>query len=110
MAYILLYCQITNNRLYLRSHHEDLPKSLLDLPPVDFDLVVTLCGDAAENCPYFPGGAKIEHHGFDDPPRLAKNAKTEEEALTYYRRVRDEIADFVGNLPQAHPELFSEQA
>ena len=87
-----------------------LPKSLLDLPPVDFDLVVTLCGDAAENCPYFPGGAKIEHHGFDDPPRLAKNAKTEEEALTYYRRVRDEIADFVGNLPQAHHELFSEQA
>ena len=87
-----------------------LPKSLLDLPPVDFDLVVTLCGDAAEYCPYFPGGAKNVHHGVDDPPRLAKNAKTEEEALTYYRRVRDEIADFVGNLPQAHPELFSEQA
>ena len=36
-----------------------LPKSLLDLPPVDFDLVVTLCGDAAENCLIFPVEQKL---------------------------------------------------
>ena len=35
------------------------------------------------------------HRGFDDPPRLAANAKTEEEALPHYRRVRDEIRAFV---------------
>ncbi|NLI74850.1 MAG: hypothetical protein GX442_00245, partial [Candidatus Riflebacteria bacterium] len=39
------------------------------------------------------------HHGFDDPPRLAKEAKTPEEALAHYRRVRDEIAAFVRRLP-----------
>jgi arsenate reductase len=39
--------------------------------------------------------------GFDDPPRLAKNAATEEEALEQYRRVRDEIKAFVGTLPEA---------
>ena len=39
------------------------------------------------------------HVGFDDPPALAKGAKTEEEALAHYRRVRDEIRAFVKALP-----------
>ena len=39
--------------------------------------------------------------GFDDPPRLAKGAKTEEEAMGHYRRVRDEIRGFVERLPEA---------
>ena len=52
-------------------------------------------------CPFFPGGEKKAHFGFDDPPALAKDAKTEEEALVYYRRVRDEVRDFVEGLPDA---------
>jgi arsenate reductase len=83
------------------------PKNLRDLPPITFDLVVTLCGDAAEACPHFPGSAKVEHHGFDDPPKLALTAQNEEEALAQYRRVRDELADFVIKIPLSHPELFT---
>jgi arsenate reductase len=73
-------------------------KNVSELKDVVFDLVVTVCGHANEHCPFFPGGARIVHVGFDDPPRLAKQAKTEEEALAHYRRVRDEIRRFVEGL------------
>jgi arsenate reductase len=53
-----------------------------------FDAVVTVCGHANENCPVFPGGMKVIHVGFDDPPKLAASAADEEEALGPYRRVR----------------------
>ena len=66
---------------------------------VVFDYVVTVCGHAHESCPVFAGGAKVVHVGFDDPPRLATNAATEEEALGHYRRIRDEIRDFIEALP-----------
>ncbi|HET97797.1 MAG TPA: arsenate reductase ArsC [Desulfurivibrio alkaliphilus] len=72
-------------------------KTLEELPQSSFDYVITLCGHANENCPYFPG--KVIHHGFDDPPKLAAGAAGEEEALPHYRRVRDEIRDFIKNLP-----------
>jgi arsenate reductase (thioredoxin) len=65
------------------------------LKEIAFDYVVTVCDDAHEACPMFPGKTKIAHVGFDDPPRLAKQAKSEEEALGHYRRVRDEIRDFI---------------
>ncbi|PIK16756.1 MAG: arsenate reductase [Halobacteriovorax sp. JY17] len=61
---------------------------------VKMDIVFTVCSDANENCPYFPGG-KIIHFGFDDPPRLTKEITDEEEILSVYRRVRDEIKSFV---------------
>lgn len=76
------------------SGHESQLLSELD---VDFDVVVTVCANAHESCPVFTGKAKVIHHGFDDPPRLAKTAKTEEEALDHYRRVRDEIKNFLTN-------------
>jgi arsenate reductase (thioredoxin) len=66
---------------------------------VPFDFVVTVCGRAQERCPIFPGKVKVIHFGFDDPPLLAKGAKTEEEALSIYRRVRDEIRAYVETLP-----------
>lgn len=73
---------------------------LLDaLDGVDFDYVVTVCGHAHETCPRFPGTAKVIHHAFDDPPRLAKEAANEEEALNHYRRVRDEIKAYIETLP-----------
>ena len=75
-------------------------KSLEDLPDLDFDCVVTVCGHAHETCPVFPGRARVVHVGFDDPPKLAEEAKTEEEALEPFRRVRDEIRAFVETLPE----------
>lgn len=68
-----------------------------ELPEVMMDIVFTVCSDAHENCPFFPGG-KIVHVGFDDPPRLTKEMSDEEEILSVYRRVRDEIKEFVSNI------------
>jgi arsenate reductase len=76
-----------------RSQHVD------EFTDLQFDVVVTVCGHAHESCPVFPGGARVVHHGFEDPPALAKDAATEEEALSHYRRVRDEIRAFVLSLP-----------
>lgn len=67
---------------------------------VPFDYVVTVCGHANETCPmWLSGKAKVIHVGFDDPPALARNAKTEEESLVHYRRVRDEIKKFMEQMP-----------
>ncbi|MEW6290150.1 MAG: arsenate reductase ArsC [Thermodesulfobacteriota bacterium] len=70
-------------------------KLMAELPRQSFDLVITVCGHADENCPFFPGPTRVVHHGFDDPPKLAAAAASEEEALGHYRRVRDEIRDFI---------------
>ncbi|MGD9210793.1 MAG: arsenate reductase ArsC [Desulfobacteraceae bacterium] len=80
-------------------------KTIAELPEKDFDYVITLCGHANETCPIFPGRTKRVHMGFDDPPALAKNAQTEEEILTCYRRVRDEIKQFVSKLPDGLSSL-----
>lgn len=77
------------------SNHESNITS--ELPEQNMDFVFTVCSDAHENCPYFPGG-KIIHIGFDDPPRLTKELTNEEEILSVYRRVRDEIKDMVSNI------------
>ncbi len=82
----------------ISGHRSKLLDELLDIP---FDYVVTVCDHASESCPVFPGKVKRVHVSFDDPPRLAKNAKTEEEALGHYRRARDEIRAFVEKLPEA---------
>lgn len=78
-----------------RSKHAD------ELKDVPLDYVVSVCGHARETCPTFPGRVKHVHVGFDDPPALAKGAKSEEEALSHYRRVRDEIRAWVESLPQS---------
>lgn len=78
-----------------RSKHVD------ELKGVVFDYVITVCDNAHESCPLFPRRTKVVHVGFDDPPRLAKGAKSEEEALGHYRRVRDEIRAFVESLPES---------
>jgi arsenate reductase (thioredoxin) len=72
-------------------------KTVDELPSMDFDLVITLCEDASKNCPYFPG-KKIIHFGFDDPPTLTKNMENKEEVLKVYKRVRDEIKNFITDL------------
>jgi arsenate reductase len=75
-------------------------KHLNEVRDVAFDWVITVCDHAYEHCPLFPGKTRVIHVGFDDPPRLAKSAKTEEEVLDCYRRVRDEIRQFIIQLPE----------
>ena len=82
----------------ISGHKSKLVTGLMD---IQFDYVVTVCGHANETCPFFPGRTRLVHVGFDDPPKLAKEARTEEEALGHYRRVRDEIRQFVETLPDA---------
>jgi arsenate reductase len=72
-----------------------------DLEGVTFDYVITVCDNARETCPILPGQTKTVHQSFDDPPFLAKSAGTEEESLSHYRKVRDEIREFVSTLPDA---------
>jgi arsenate reductase len=75
-------------------------KTVDELGHVPFDVVVTVCGHADEHCPAFGGAPRVVHIGFDDPPKLAKGAASEDEALNHFRRVRDEIRDFVLGLPK----------
>ncbi|MFN7558834.1 MAG: arsenate reductase ArsC, partial [bacterium] len=67
---------------------------------VPFDVIVTVCDSAHESCPIMPG-ARMVHVGFDDPPRLAKGAMNDEEAMPHYRRVRDEIRAFILTVPES---------
>jgi arsenate reductase len=81
----------------ITGHHS---KHVDELKDVQFDYVVTVCGNAHESCPLFPGKTKVVHVGFQDPPRLAREAKTDEEKLDCYRRVRNEIRSFVDQCPE----------
>lgn len=80
----------------ISSHESNTTDELSDFT---IDFVFTVCSDAHENCPYFPGG-KIIHVGFDDPPKLTKGMTDEEEILSEYRRVRDEIKALVTNIEE----------
>jgi arsenate reductase len=75
-------------------------KSIDEIGDVEFDYVITLCDHAQQSCPVFPAKTKVVHVGFEDPPKLAANAGSEEEAMSHYRRVRDEIRKFVEKLPE----------
>lgn len=59
------------------------------------DVIVAVCDSAAESCPAPPAGVRVIRHAFEDPPRLAAGAATEEDRLRPYRRVRDEIRRFI---------------
>ena len=82
-----------------RSKHVD------DFKEISFDLVITVCDHVRESYPVFPGKNRVIHVGFDDPPYLARDASTEEEALGHYRRVRDEIRRSVETL-QGHSSIM----
>lgn len=78
-------------------------KTVNELGPVEFDVVITVCGHANENCPTFLGAPRVVHVGFDDPPKLAADAQSAEEAWPHYRRVRDEIGEFIASIPDCLP-------
>jgi len=86
----------------ISEHHS---KHVDELKDVELDYVVTVCDNAHESCPLFLGKTKVVHVGFQDPPRLARDAKTDEEKLDCYRRVRDEIRKFVEKCPEVLESL-----
>ncbi len=75
-------------------------KDVDTLEDIEFDYVITLCDNAHQTCPVFPAKTRVLHVGFDDPPRLAAGAQSEEDAMVHYRRVRDDIKEFVEKLPE----------
>ena len=71
--------------------HKGQSKSIDDLPTKDFNLVVTVCDTAAEECPVWPGRAgRRVHHDFKDP---AKATGTEAEIMNAFRSVRDQMLE-----------------
>jgi arsenate reductase (thioredoxin) len=72
-------------------------KSVDDLAGEHFDLVITVCDNAAKQCPMFSGQAEILHVGFPDP---ATATGTEEEILAVFRAVRDDLRERLGRLLQ----------
>ena len=68
--------------------HVGFSKQIADLKTKEFHVVITVCDDAAKNCPVWLGEGKRHHIGFPDP---AKAEGTEEEIMAVFRYVRDEI-------------------
>lgn len=78
----------------LSGHTSNLIDEYLEIP---MDLVITVCDHAKERCPVFPGSAKTVHHNFTDPAKADGN---EEEIAASFRKVREEIRDYLENLVQ----------
>ncbi len=74
-------------------------KHVDELTEKEFDVVVTVCDNANEDCPIFPGNVKRIHTSFPDPPKMSRLAKTDEERLNSYRQVRDAIKEFIAAMP-----------
>jgi arsenate reductase len=70
-------------------------KELSELDDIEFDVVISVCSHADQTCPVFPGNAKKVFKGFEDPPKLAEKLTKKSEILDCYRKVRDQIKEFV---------------
>jgi arsenate reductase len=73
-------------------------KHIDELQGIDFDYVVTLCDNAEELCPVFPGEVKLIHRGFEDPSFVTGS---EPEVIAAFRRTRDKIRAFIETLPES---------
>lgn len=71
------------------SHHTS--NNLKEYLQIPFDYIITVCDNAKENCPYFPGKAQRFHHNFTDP---AKATGTAEEVMQVFAQVRNEIKTY----------------
>ena len=76
----------------ISSHKSEHVNDYLNVP---LDYVIAVCGNADDKRPDFGRSVKVIFHPFDDPPKLAKTLEKEEDQLNCYRRVRDEIKDYV---------------
>jgi arsenate reductase len=72
----------------------------------DFDYIITVCDNARETCPVFPGHAERIHHSFEDPP--APGAADHDLMMAIFRRVRDEIGEWVRVFIREHAGEQSE--
>jgi arsenate reductase len=72
------------------NHNGTKPKHIEAFLGQAFDLIITVCDDAAENCPMWPGQGRRVHIGFPDP---AKASGTDAEIIAVFRQVRDAITD-----------------
>lgn len=79
------------------SHHTS--NHMDEYQDIDFDYVITVCDHAKENCPYFPADAKHLHKNFTDP---AQATGSEEEVISQFREVRDEIKTFCKDFLEQH--------
>lgn len=79
--------------------HEGRSKLADEFKGVDFDLVVTVCDSAAEECPIWLGMGKRTHHSFPDP---AKAEGTDDEIMNVFRAVRDDIEKEMAALLMGH--------
>lgn len=59
----------------------------------EFDYIITVCDNARETCPFFPGHAERIHQSFEDPP--SPGAADHETTMAIFRRVRDEIEEWL---------------
>lgn len=73
-------------------------KTVSELPVSDFDFVITLCGHADENCPFFMAKTKRLHIGFEDPAKLTWDLSNDYK-MDVFRRIRDEIRQMIDDLP-----------
>jgi arsenate reductase len=80
------------DQIDISKHTSDILDKYLN---TEFDYILTVCDNANENCPYFPGKAYRIHHSFPDP---AKATGTEEEVLNAFRTVREQIKEWTSEL------------
>ncbi|MGQ0541421.1 MAG: arsenate reductase ArsC [Blastocatellia bacterium] len=73
-------------------------KSVSEFAGQHFDHIITVCDNANQTCPAFPGNANRLHHSFEDPP--AAGVVDDEESLKIFRRVRDQIKEFLTKFVQ----------
>ncbi|WP_163830664.1 arsenate reductase ArsC [Spartinivicinus ruber] len=74
---------------------QQLSQTIDQLPESQFEYVITVCDHANKVCPMLPARTKLIHHSFEDPPKLAAKTSNQEEALNCYRKVCDEIKQFI---------------
>lgn len=82
----------------ISSHYS---KHVDELMCLDFDYVVTVCDNAKESCPVFPGQAKLVHKSFEDP---AATIGTIGEIMDSFRKVRDQIKEYIETMPESLQE------
>ena len=71
------------------------------------DIVISVCEHADQHCPVLDSHTKKLHVGFDDPPKQALAATSEQQALDCYRRVRDDIKVFIESIEHTLSETGS---
>lgn len=81
---------------------DHMSKHVDDLAGIEFDYVVTVCDNAKEQCPIYPGSTKVLHRGFEDPAGLIG---TVDEVMAKFREVRDQIREFIETLPGGFEDL-----